>query len=169
MNADLIVFVLFYGSVICGIVLVIIGVSEPGKNSLTRFAEKICKKYFPAIVIALVLAIPAGAWAEERSALISEPELEEIHAVARAAYPRGARVDMVVSYDIFGIFATLEFFTRNDQQYLRLDVFPAQAAVVIREAGSEEIAKKAGEKIAEAIERLLNRTPNVVLKREEKY
>jgi len=121
------------------------------------------------IIIAIVLAIAAisaagTAWAGERSKLISEDELNEIQLVAKAAYPRGVKLDMVVDDALIGNRVVILFITGNDRQYLGLEVYPILARAFVCETGSREILDRAGDKIVQGIERVLNRPAKDELK-----
>jgi hypothetical protein len=123
-------------------------------------------KKLAGILIGMVffLSFVAGARAgEPQSDLFSKQELAEIKAIAQKAYPRGARVDMEVVDDFFGISAKIFFYTGDNRQSLQLEVFPAQSAVVIRGAGSVEIGQAAGDKIVQGIENVLNKSPRLAL------
>lgn len=122
------------------------------------------KKKIAAILAAMVLvsSSAAAAWAEERSDLLSNQELAEIESIAQKAYPCGAKVKVDIADDWLGVYATIKFSTGDRRQYLKIDVFPGQAAVVIRE-GEEDFCETSGVKIVEGIQKILNRSPRLAL------
>lgn len=160
-------FFLVYGffcvCVLTGVALIIIGLSKPGENSLTRFAERLHKKYFPILVmvIALLMTVSAAAWAGERSSLLSDRELSAIESIAKKAYPQGIQINMVVDEDLLGRFTVIEFFTENDALSLRLEVYPHY--VRMSDAESVKIGERVGVKIVESIQKILDESPRLAL------
>jgi hypothetical protein len=118
-----------------------------------------------SVLTVLMWGMAVAAWAIERSALVSEQELAMIESVAQKAYPRGVRVDMVVGDDLLGRFAVIDFIAKNEKQNLQFEVNPLKPNVKMSGAGSAEIGERVGIKIAEGIEKILNRSAQEALKR----
>jgi|GEM_PF-1560586 len=78
---DLLVFVLFCVGVLLGVSLVLASLSKPGENFLIRFVERIGKKLFPAVIVFLLLALPAGARAGGSNVFSSFQEHRIVEAV----------------------------------------------------------------------------------------
>jgi hypothetical protein len=119
------------------------------------------KKFFAAMVMLAVL-VPAAAWAG-RSNLLSEPELDKIELVARAAYPQGTQVYMVVDDDFLGRFAVIKFIKKDNTLSLRLEVYPYWARM--SDAENDKVGERVGVKVIEVIEKILNEKPRTALGR----
>ncbi len=121
------------------------------------------KKVLFAILLAVAVLVAAdSARAGERLA-VSEQEWKEIEAIAKAAYPRNIDVELVATDKWFCVHTEVEIFSLDGRDYIKLDVYPAQAFVAIRQVGSHHRVETA-EKIKAGIEAILNRPAREALK-----
>src|SRR4030043_2387707 len=97
------------------------------------------KKIVLAIFLAIiVMAVADSVRAGERLA-VSEQEWVEIEAIAKAAYPLGANVEMAIKEPWLAFYIIVEFYTLDSRQDIELHVFPVHAYAKIHRVGGENI------------------------------
>ena len=121
------------------------------------------------VLLAIFLAIIVMAAAAVDSAKAENPtfsadEWTGIKKIVEEAYPRGVDVRVVLTERWFTLHVEVEAFTPDERDYIKVDVYPVHAYVIIREVGSAE-NMSAAEKIKERIEIMLNASAQKALKR----